>query len=114
MLYLIYVKKHAQIIDVTTKYESLYDFVNLRNIISSIFFILFNIVWYFTTIKTNFWSEEISNMQLFSMLTVIFFLMYNGRRGYNKTWFKWFCYIFYPLQFVLVYVCFFIYINYLK
>lgn len=80
-------------------------FMLIRNGISSIFFIIINILYGLLRQKIQFGIKY----QVFSIIAVLFILLYNGTRGYNKPWFKWFCYIFYPLQFILIYVAYIIF-----
>ena len=41
-------------------------------------------------------------VQLMSLLSGAFILLYNGRPGYNKKWFQYGCYLYYPLHIALV------------
>ena len=44
--------------------------------------------------------------QLFAIIAGAFILLYNGRRGYNKTWFQYGCYLYYPLHIGIIYLIF--------
>ena len=46
------------------------------------------------------------NIQLFAMLSGAFVLLYNGRRGYNKKWFQYGSYLFYPVHLAIIYLIF--------
>lgn len=42
--------------------------------------------------------------EAFSLLALIPIWLYNGKKGYKATWFKYFCYGFYPGHFLILYV----------
>lgn len=95
--------KIKELFDINSKYFNL-----IRNIVSSLFLIIFNILWMIIVRKIHFWSEYLINLQIFAIFTFILLIFYSGKRGYNKPWFKWFCYLFYPLQFILIYLAYMI------
>ncbi len=73
------------------------------NLISIGFLIIINIIYYglsyfFPSIV--FW---IPGTQLFSIVTSIFIVSYNGIRGYDKPWFRIFSYLYYPLHIAVLY-----------
>ena len=43
------------------------------------------------------------DVQLMSMVSGVFILLYNGQRGYNKKWFQYGSYIYYPLHLIVIY-----------
>lgn len=42
--------------------------------------------------------------QGFALLSLIFIWLYNGKQGYHAKWFKIFCYAFYPLHMLILYL----------
>ena len=42
--------------------------------------------------------------QTFALLALIPIWLYNGKQGYHKRWFRYFCYAFYPVHLLLLYV----------
>lgn len=46
------------------------------------------------------------DMQLLAILSGVFILLYNGRRGYNKKWFQYGSYLYYPIHLIVIYVIF--------
>lgn len=42
--------------------------------------------------------------QGFAILSLIFIWLYNGKQGYHAKWFKIFCYAFYPLHMLILYL----------
>jgi len=51
-------------------------------------------------------SFKYSNVQGISILSGVFILLYNGKRGYNASWFKYGCYIYYPVHIAVLYLIF--------
>ena len=45
-------------------------------------------------------------MQLFAIVSGAFILLYNGLRGYNKKWFQYGSYLYYPIHMVILYLIF--------
>ena len=39
----------------------------------------------------------------FSIISGAFILFYNGKRGYNKAWFKYGCYLYYPIHLLIIF-----------
>ena len=48
------------------------------------------------------------DIQLYAMLAGAFILLYNGRRGYNKKWFQYGSYLYYPVHMAIIYLIFWI------
>lgn len=48
-------------------------------------------------------------LQGFALLSLIFIWLYNGHKGYDKKWFKYACYIFYPAHLLVLALLIFIY-----
>ena len=53
--------------------------------------------------KYIFWLQDI---QLFAIVSGAFVLLYNGYRGYNKKWFQYGSYLYYPLHMAILYLIF--------
>ena len=49
------------------------------------------------------WVQDI---QLFAIVAGAFILLYNGYRGYNKKWFQYGSYLYYPLHMAILYLIF--------
>lgn len=45
-------------------------------------------------------------LQAFAVVSGVFILLYNGRRGYNKKWFKYGAYLYYPIHLAILYLIF--------
>ena len=50
-----------------------------------------------------FWMQGI---QVFAIVSGAFILLYNGRRGYNKKWFQYGSYLYYPVHMAIIYLVF--------
>ena len=46
------------------------------------------------------------NIQLFAVFSGAFILLYNGRRGYNKKWFQYGSYLYYPIHLGILFLIF--------
>ena len=46
------------------------------------------------------------DIQLFAIVAGAFILLYNGYRGYNKKWFQYGSYLYYPLHMAILYLIF--------
>ena len=53
--------------------------------------------------KYVFWMQDV---QLFAIVSGAFILLYNGQRGYNKKWFQYGSYLYYPLHMAILYLIF--------
>ncbi|EEK76555.1 TraX [Bacillus cereus R309803] len=47
---------------------------------------------------------SIENYQWMMIFALPFLLLYNGERGYNKTWAKYMFYVFYPVHIWMLYI----------
>lgn len=52
-----------------------------------------------------FWAP---NIQLFAIVAGIFIVFYSGKAGYNKEWFKWLSYFFYPVHIAIIFGIFYL------
>ncbi len=66
--------------------------------------ILTTLLFYFVYKSNDLLIDNINiSTQAYCILSGAFLLFYNGKRGYNSKWFKYGCYIYYPLHIVLIY-----------
>ena len=90
-------------------YEDSYFSRNSYNIIAVIVLILATVVYCviceYTPPKYAFF-EDYYSLQFFAILTGAFILLYNGLRGYNKKWFQYGAYVYFPLHLALIYLIF--------
>lgn len=49
-----------------------------------------------------------ANIQSYCFLAVIPLYLYNGKRGYNKKWFNYFSYMYYPMHIVILFAIFYL------
>ena len=80
---------------------------NALNIISVIMLIAVSFAYYlcakFMPTRYVYWDYS---MQLFAIVSGAFILLYNGKRGYNKKWFQYGSYLYYPLHMAILYLIF--------
>jgi len=84
---------------------------NAINLLSVFVLIVFTITLYFTEkyIDANVYPLifAMTDIQIYAIFSGAFILLYNGTRGYNKKWFQYGSYLYYPLHLaiiVLIYV----------
>ena len=87
----------------TSEFMNTEDFQRLSNLVAIITIVVVNsIYWGINLFIDNLIPIDIS-FQFYSILSGIFIYFYNGQVGYHKPWFKYLCYLFYPLHIVLLY-----------
>ena len=74
------------------------------NLISMFVIVILTVVYFFVheIMKEYMYVRIIYQVQLMSIISGAFILLYNGRRGYNKKWFQYGCYLYYPLHLALI------------
>ena len=99
-------KKYSQIYQIdSVKLNESYSTLRLSRIISLCIFIVFTLI-------TAFFNNHIIlifdanlmnfNIQAYSIISFVILIFYNEQRGYNKPWFKWGCYLFYPVHMLII------------
>ena len=77
------------------------------NIISVLVFAVISVAFFFIgramPDKYTYWSLKI---QLYALIAGAFILLYNGRRGYNKKWFQYGSYLYYPVHMLIIFLIF--------
>ncbi len=68
-------------------------------VVSLLFYLLGQIM----PVKYVYWDV---GMQLFAIVSGAFILLYNGLRGYNKKWFQYGSYLYYPIHMIILYLIF--------
>ncbi len=43
-----------------------------------------------------------SSIGSFAVLSIIFIMLYNGKRGYDSKWFRWVSYLYYPVHIIII------------
>ncbi len=80
---------------------------SVANIINCLFLLLVNLLIYLLSLNSNFDIWRVS-IQTWSILASLFLLLYNGKRGYNKPWFKYGAYLYFPLHIVIIFIVFYL------
>ena len=83
---------------------------NAINIIGVLILAVLSVVLYFSESYINaniyYLPYAMTDMQLFAIISGAFILLYNGRRGYNRKWFQYGCYLYYPLHLAIIVLVF--------
>ena len=77
---------------------------NALNIFSVIMIISVTLLHYFIgMIMPAQYVPWMLKVQLYAMISGVFVLLYNGKRGYNKKWFQYGSYLYYPVHLIILY-----------
>ena len=79
----------------------------VTNIFSIVAIVISTLVFYLVTINLppQFFFLNIE-VQLFALISGAFILLYSGLRGYNKKWFQYGSYLYYPVHLIILYLIF--------
>lgn len=90
-------------------FKNEYNFI-IRKLTTIFFLFSFNILILFINPTYNYANIFIDDpiKQLYSTLAGIFILIYNGKQGYNKKWFKYGSYLYFPLHIAIIYLLFYL------
>ena len=104
----IFIKYHSSISGISYDLYKGSNFErNTLNIISVIALAVISLIYYILgqimPTQYVFWDAV---MQLFAIVSGAFILLYNGLRGYNKKWFQYGSYLYYPIHMVILYLIF--------
>lgn len=111
------IKKENRFKEVREYIETTSEYRLMVNIYSIIFLFITNVILFLTAyININgveafmIYSQglDFNNIQTYSVIAGVFLLFYNGRRGYNKLWFKYFNYAYFPLHIIIIFFVFYI------
>ena len=104
----LFIKYHSNIsgIDAANYQGSTFE-RNIINALSIIVLIVMTFAYYFVynLLPAQFQVYDVS-IQLFAMIAGAFILLYNGLRGYNKKWFQYGSYLYYPVHMIILYLIF--------
>lgn len=66
--------------------------------------VLTNIIFYIICLYFPYFDRIlVMSVQDYSIISIIFVILYNGKQGYNSKWFKIFNYLFYPLHLIIIF-----------
>ena len=104
----IFIKYHSSISGISCDLYKGSNFErNALNIISVMALLVVSLIYYILgqimPTQYVFWDAI---MQLFAIVSGAFILLYNGLRGYNKKWFQYGSYLYYPIHMVILYLIF--------
>lgn len=74
------------------------------NIISMLILAILTLLYYFVHVimEMHIYVRVIYHVQLMSIISGAFILLYSGARGYNKKWFQYGSYLYYPLHLAII------------
>lgn len=72
----------------------------INNYLSSISLLFVNLVWYILSVTNE--IVPFDGFQTYSIFAGVLILVYNGTKGYQPVWFRWFYYLYYPLHLGLI------------
>ncbi len=105
------IKKQSEINDEEI-IKSSDEFRLLSNILNCLFLAITGILIFISAyIKVNdvaIFDVFSANIQSYCFLAVIPLYLYNGKRGYNKKWFNYFSYMYYPMHIVILFGIFYL------
>ena len=87
---------------------------NAINIVSVLLLAVLSVILYFSEsfISANIYymPAAMTDIQIYAIISGAFILLYNGRRGYNRKWFQYGSYLYYPLHLAII-VLIFVLVN---
>lgn len=76
----------------------------LQNILAICSLVIVNCIFYIIGKYNDYLNSYLlMSMQVYSILSGAFLLLYNGKLGYNKKWFQYGCYVYYPIHIAIIY-----------
>ncbi len=87
---------------------------NAINIVSVLLLAVLSVIFYFSESFINaniyYMPAAMTDIQIYAIISGAFILLYNGRRGYNRKWFQYGSYLYYPLHLAII-VLIFVLVN---
>ena len=87
---------------------------NAINIVSVLLLAVLSVILYFSESFINaniyYMPAAMTDIQIYGIISGAFILLYNGRRGYNRKWFQYGSYLYYPLHLAII-VLIFVLVN---
>ena len=83
---------------------------NAINIVSVLLLAVLSVILYFSESFINaniyYMPAAMTDIQIYAIISGAFILLYNGRRGYNRKWFQYGSYLYYPLHLAIIVLIF--------
>lgn len=96
-------KAQKLLVDLSYYKETNYYQVDI-NLMYALAIIIVNFVFYIICkIFPYIDNMLVISVQSYSILSSLFVILYNGKRGYNARWFRIFSYLFYPLHIIIIF-----------
>ena len=102
----VFIKYHSAISGIEVdNYKGTYLERNIINIFSFLMIVLLSVLYYVTgRLMPPQYVGWMLDIQLFAIIAGVFILLYNGCRGYNKKWFQYGSYLYYPVHMIVIYL----------
>ena len=104
----LFIKYHSGITGIEQEFYKGSNFErHVVNIFSAFVLILMTFAYYacYTLLPAKFQLYDFT-IQLYAMVAGAFILLYSGARGYNKKWFQYGSYLYYPIHMIILYLIF--------
>ena len=97
--------EQIELIQDTKEYHMMVNSYNLSTliIVNLLIFVLGRFVFINNYHILDIYNYSLQNYCILSGLLLIF---YNGQRGYNKKWFQYGCYIYFPMHIIILFLIF--------
>ena len=91
------------------EYATLEEIIPLRkinNTLDAAFLVILNLICFALNYSIKGFHLLLPSMeiQIFAIFAGIFIYFYNGQRGYNALWWKYGCYLYYPIHVAIIYM----------
>lgn len=93
-----------------TTFEEMISTRKIQNYFSFLFLIVFNLFYW----ALNYFVSGLNilvgaaNIQVYAIFAGFIILFYNGNKGYSALWWKYGCYLYYPLHVAIIYIVYLI------
>lgn len=95
-------KAQKLLVDYSFYKETNYYQVDI-NLMYALAIVVVNFIFYIICKIFPVLDTIIISMQSYSILSILFVILYSGKRGYNARWFRIFSYLFYPIHIIIIF-----------
>lgn len=87
-------------------FEEILSKRKINNLSVLIFLVIFNLLCWIINSLVGGISSLVGTIEIqtFSIFAGLIILLYNGKRGYNALWWKYGCYLYYPIHVAIIYM----------
>lgn len=80
---------------------------NVENILSAFFIFVVCLAMFLMGLNPSL-NIFMCEIIMWAIISGVFILLYNGERGYNKNWFKYGSYLYFPVHIIIIFIIFYI------